>query len=306
MSLATRDFAASAEGLAGVDLVRQLLADRPRDEQVPVATRRQWLENFADIAPPPAGVTVTPVTLGGVPALRIAPPAARGAFMHLHGGAYVLGSARTHMGLAARWAVAATATAYVVDYRLAPEHPWPAALDDALAAWSALPAPLALVGDSAGGGLALALAIRLRDAGLPLPAAIAVTSPWCDLTLAGPSYVEQAGVEIMLTRAGLAADVERYRGALPAADPRVSPLLADLAGLPPVLIQVGTAELLLSDSEALAARLSDAGVHTALERWAGMGHSWAAFPGVPEGPASIDTLGAFLRHQLTQRHLGVA
>jgi epsilon-lactone hydrolase len=296
-----RTIPSSPAGRAGIAAIRAMLATRD-DAATPLVERRAGLEAFAAQAPMPSGVTATEEVLGGRPALRIAPLEPRGRALFLHGGAYVLGSARSHAGLAARYALASGATFYVLDYRLAPEHPYPAALDDALAAYEELAGgkePLALVGDSAGGGLSLALAVALRDRQAPAPVAVAITSPWCDLTLSGESMTARAGEEIMLSRAGLAQDADRYRGDRAAADPAVSPLFAELAGLPPSLIQVGTHEVLLDDARRLHDRLEQAGVAVTLELWDDMGHAWAASGTAgPNAAQSIRDLGAFLRRVL--------
>lgn len=293
--------AASPQGVAGIATVCAMLAANPDDADVPLAERRARLAAFAAQSPPPAELVVED-RIGGVRVLRVTPPDARGRIFYLHGGAYVLGSADTHLRLGAAYARTAGAQALVVDYRLAPEHPYPAALDDAAAVWAEATrdvTPTALVGDSAGGGLALALAIRIRDLGMMPPVALAVTSPWVDLTLSAPSIVARANVELMLSKRGLALDADRYRGALPTSDPLVSPLFADLAGLPPTLIQVGEAEILHDDAGTLAACLDTAGVPVRLQIWQAMGHAWAAFgDAVPEAAASVDALGQFVRERL--------
>lgn len=293
--------AASPQGIAGIAAVRAMLATNPDDADVPLSERRARLAAFAAQSPPPAETVVEDHT-GGVRVLRVTPPEAQGRIVYLHGGAYVLGSADTHLRLGAAYACAAAAQALVVDYRLAPEHPYPAALDDAAAVWAEATrdrTPTALVGDSAGGGLALALAVHIRASGLVPPVALAVTSPWADLTLTAPGITGRANVELMLSKRGLALDADRYRGALPTIDPRVSPLFADLACLPPTLIQVGEDEILHDDAVALATRLDAAGVPTRLQIWQAMGHAWAAFgDAVPEAAASVDALGRFVRERL--------
>ena len=293
--------APSSAGLAGVAAIRAMLAADPDDADTDLATRRARLAAFAAAAPA-LPQPIVEARIGGVRVLRTAPPAARGRFIYLHGGAYVLGSADTHARLAGVYARASEAEAIAVDYRLAPEHPHPAAVDDAVAVWNALAGdgmPTALIGDSAGGGLVLATALRLRDAGGVQPVALAMTSPWVDLTMTAASLTERDNVEVMLSRRGLALDADRYRGALPAADPRVSPLFADLAGLPPVLVQVGNAEILFDDAISLARRLDAAGVAVQLQVWEGMAHAWAAFgDAVPEAALSVAALGDFVRERL--------
>ncbi len=299
--------APSKAGLAGVAAIRAMLSLNPDDADTDLATRRARLAAFAAAAPAPTEPVVE-ARIGGVRVLRIAPAGAgagagtRGRIVYLHGGAYVLGSADTHARLAAAFAHASGAEVIAVDYRLAPEHPYPAAVDDAVAVWSALAGddvPTALIGDSAGGGLVLATALRLRDTGAVKPVALAMTSPWVDLTVSAASLTERADEEVMLSQAGLALDASRYRGALPAADPRVSPLFADLAGLPPVFVQVGSAEILFDDAMSLATRLGEAGVAVRLQVWEGMAHAWAAYgDAVPEAAASVAALGDFVRERL--------
>lgn len=296
----TRRFvASSARGRAGLEQVRAMLRARGDDHDTPLATRRAALAAFAAGAPPPQGVTCEDEALGGVRALRIAPVRSTArTVLYLHGGAYVLGSPQTHKGLAARFAVKTPATVHALDYRLAPEHPYPAALEDAVASAQALgehAGAFGLLGDSAGGGLALASVVALRDRGMPLPDRLALVSPWVDLALTGASMDACAAVDVMLGRQGLQADAARYRDALPAADPRISPLFADLAGLPPVFIQVGDAEVLYDDAVRLADALAAANVTVTLEIWSDMTHAWAAFPSlIPEADAAVESVAAFL------------
>lgn len=294
------DIHASAQGVAGMAAVRAMLATKPDDADVPIAERRARLAVFATAAPSPPE-SVHEDRLGSVRVLRLLPNRAIGRIVYLHGGAYVLGSADTHLRLGAAYARASHAELIAVDYRLSPEHPYPAAVDDALAVWCALSdgVPTALVGDSAGGGLALALVVRLRDEGLPVPAALAVTSPWVDLTLGSASIDARGNAEIMLSKRGLALDADRYRGDISANDARVSPLFADLKGLPPTMIQVGSDEVLHDDSIGLADRLAAVEVDVRLQVWHGMAHAWAAFgDAVPEAAISVAHIGQFVRERL--------
>jgi acetyl esterase/lipase len=221
--------------------------------------------------------------------------------VYLHGGDYAVGSPRTHRDLAARLAVASGARALVLDYRLAPEAPFPAALDDALAALRWLratgtpPSRVVVAGDSAGGGLSLAALLALRDAGEPLPAGAALLCPWVDLSLSSPSVRDNAPYDV-LDVAVAYAWIRAYVPSGDIRDPRCSPLFADLRGLPPLLVHTGTAEVLHDECIELCKRAQTAGVPTQLHEAPGMVHGWhqlATF--LPEARAAIAHVGAFVR-----------
>jgi epsilon-lactone hydrolase len=224
------------------------------------------------------------VELANVPCLKLTPTERRDdrLLLFIHGGGYSLGSAATHRPLAARLARTLGVEALLPDYRLAPEHPCPAGLDDALAVWRALPEPTRartiLAGDSAGGGLALALSMSLRDAGELLPSALVLLSPWTDLTISGESVDRLAQHEIMLARPGLELMAARYAGALARDDARVSPLFGRFEGLPRMLIQVGGHEVLLDDARRAAQRATAAGVAATLQVWDHQNHVFQATP----------------------------
>ncbi len=254
----------------------------------------------------PQGVAVRPCTIGGCPAEWLVPQGARAgtAILHLHGGAYQTGSLATHRALAARLALESGSPVLLFEYRLAPEHPFPAALDDALRVYCALLAGgevnrIAFAGDSAGGGLALALALALREAGEPLPAGLALLSPWTDLALTGATHRSKARHDPYFPTPGiLDVAAQRYAGA-DRRNPLVSPLYADLSGLPPMLIHVGTYETLLDDSVMLAERASASGTAVEIRQWPYMWHVWQVFSGrMPEADRSLAELGAFLRQRL--------
>jgi len=251
----------------------------------------------------PKGVTVRTVQAGGVHAEWIEPAAAspQRVILYLHGGGYCICSLDTHRGLAARLALAGGSRLLLLDYRLAPEHPFPAALEDALTAYRWLlaegvsPARIAIAGDSAGGGLTLATAVSLREGGDPLPAALALISPWSDLTFSGDTIRTLADVDPVLKVDGKVL-VDYYAGQHDPADPLISPLFADLRGLPPLFIQVGSDEILLSDSTRLAEKARLAGVDITLEVWKGMWHVFQVFaPYVPEAQKAIDQIAAHIK-----------
>ena len=265
--------------------------------------RRATLEDGARRLPIPPRVDVQQTTVGDIPAewLRPADTADNRAILYLHGGAYTMGSCTTHRALASRIAIAGKAPAVQPEYRLAPEHPFPAALQDCVAAYRWLvdygisPQKIVVAGDSAGGGLAVALALSLRDDDVPLPAAIACMSPWADLALTGESLGTRANVDPVCSLEQSRLHAGHYVGK---ADPRaalVSPVYADLHGLPPVLIHVGDREILLSDATRLAARAREHGVDVELKVWEGMWHVWHLFAAwLPEGQQAVDEIGAFI------------
>ncbi|MCK9518081.1 MAG: alpha/beta hydrolase [Dehalococcoidia bacterium] len=272
-----------------------------------VATMRANMEAVA--AKPAPDVKVEPAEVEGVPAEWVRAPGATAgtALLYLHGGGYVMGSCATHRDLAARISRAAGGPVLLLDYRLAPEHPFPAAVDDATAAYRWLvaqgfaPAKLAIAGDSAGGGLAAATLLALRDASDPLPAAGVLISPWTDLANTGRSLHTRADLDPMVAKEGLADLAGVYLNGTDPQHPYASPLYDDLSGLPPLLVQVGTAEALFDDGARFAGRACEAGVTVTFEPWEEMIHVWHAFaPILPEGQAAIDRLGAFLRERWTQ------
>jgi acetyl esterase/lipase len=227
--------------------------------------------------------------------------------LYLHGGAYCVGSLDSYRGLAGLISVAARARVLLIDYRLAPEHPFPAAVQDAQAAYSWLldqgiaPEQVALVGDSAGGGLVLALMVSLRDSGQPLPGAGVGVSPWTDLSMSGRSWTTNARREVALNPVKMRQMAQAYLGDTDPRTPLASPLYADLAGLPPLLILVGSDEGLLSDAEEVALRAKAAGVDVELEVWPGMFHGWhIASRFLPEGRQVIERIGAFLQPRFAQ------
>ena len=252
----------------------------------------------------PADVHCDPVDAGGVPAEWITTPGvvAERVIYYLHGGGYVLGSINTHREMVSRLSRAASARVLIIDYRLAPENPFPAAVDDSIAAYRWLlsigvdPARLVIAGESAGGGLTVATLVALRDAGEPLPRAAICLSPWVDMECLGESMATKAEIDPLGTRDGVLALAKAYLGDTDPRTPLASPLYADLTGLPPLLIQVGTAEVLFDDAKRLADRAQTAGVDVILEPWDDMIHMWHFFAAMlPEGQQAIDRIGEFIR-----------
>jgi monoterpene epsilon-lactone hydrolase len=276
-------------------------------DQKSLAELRSFYASFGRM-PVPDGTRVSETGLGGVPALEVAVPAAdqnTGTLLYLHGGGYAIGTARTGVPLTAALADRAGLRALSLDYRLAPEHLFPAAVDDALAAYRALlentdPARIVLAGDSAGGGLALATLLAARDAGLPQPVGVVTFSGWFDLTLSGASLTAKESVDPVFDAADLREYAETYlpEGA-DAGAPLASPLLADLRGLPPLLLQVGSYEVLLDDSTRLSARAAAADVEVALEVYPGSAHVFQhQHATVPAAARALDSAAAFLGRRL--------
>jgi len=267
--------------------------------------RTRWNEQAA-ATPDAPGIRSEPLQAGGVPAMWFHPDDPRpGAIVYLHGGGYVVGSLATHRLLMGGLAAAAGRPVLGVDYRLAPEHPHPAAIDDAEAAYRWVlsqgidPRHVVVAGDSAGGGLTVATLVRLRDLGVPLPAGGVCISPWTDLTLGGESMRTKEAVDPLVTRGILELGARSYLGEGDPATPSASPLYADLAGLPPLLVQVGTEEMLLDDATRLATRAEEAGTTVTLEVWDEMFHVWHAFAMLlPEGQRAIERIGAWIESRV--------
>jgi acetyl esterase/lipase len=269
---------------------------------------RQRIETVHRFIPaPPRGTRATSLDASGVKAVRIATRQSLDErhILYLHGGGYVMGSPADYSDFIWRIARVTSARILCPYYRLAPEHPFPAALDDAVRAYSwlladgAAPRRMAIMGDSAGGGLALAMLLRLRDQGLPLPAAAVALSPWTDLALTGDSIRSNAAADPLLKFERAASFARHY---LAGADPRhpyASPLYGDPAGLPPILIQVGSDEILRDDSVRMADKLRAAGSPVELEIWPRMPHVWQLFARVlPEGRRAIARIGAFVQREM--------
>jgi monoterpene epsilon-lactone hydrolase len=262
----------------------------------------RFLEQF----PPPADVEVQPVNAGGVPAEWVIPPgvSAQRTILYLHGGGYVVGAPRGYREMVSRIARAAQAQALTIDYRLAPENPHPAAVEDAVAAYRWLlgsrvePGRTVLAGDSAGGGLTAATLVSLRDQGDRLPAAGVCICPWVDLEITGKSMDTNAEADPLVKRDVVTNMAAGYLQGQDPRTPLASPLHAELRGLPPLLIQVGKSETLLDDASRLAERARIAGVDVTYEAWPDMIHVWHAFGSfLPEARQAIDRIGEFIRQR---------
>jgi monoterpene epsilon-lactone hydrolase len=287
-----------------LQIIVEALRARPVLTGLSIQDQRAAFVELASRFQPAEDVRREPVDAGGVPAEWITTPGAMDerVIYYLHGGGYVVGSISTHCDMISRLSRAARARALAIDYRLAPENPFPAAVEDSTRAYRWListgldPARLVIAGDSAGGGLTVATLVALRDAGDPLPAAAVCLSPWVDLEALGESVTTKADVDPMLQREFLLQAAKAYLGDAHPRTPLAAPLYADLRGLPPLLIQVGTAETLLNDSTRLAERAKAAGVDVTLETWDDMIHVWQFCAALlPEGQQAIDRIGEFVR-----------
>ena len=293
-------------GQGEIDAIRALLSAKPRP--VGWEERRQRLDEVGSVWPAAADVKLEPADLGGVPGewSSVAGSDASRVLMFFHGGGYCSGSIRSHRRLVTEAGRSAGIRTLAVGYRLAPEHPFPAAMKDALAAWRFLRQQgiaarhIAVGGDSAGGGLAVVLNNRLRDAGEELPGCIWLVSPWTDLTMSGSTLITKDNVDPIIHKGYLGELADAYvPPGVGRKDPRVSPLYADLKGLPPMLIQVGSAETLLEDATRFAAAAGAADVSVTLEIWPHMIHAWPMWnAGLKPGRSALAHAGAFMRAHL--------
>ena len=282
----------------------ETLKAAPDRSRMSLEQLREAAETKGRDNPPPPDVACQAVDAGGVAAEWVSAPdaAAEKVLLYFHGGGYYRGSLNTVREMTSRMSRASGLTVLNVDYRLAPEHPFPAAMDDAVAAYGWLlesgvaPERIALGGDSAGGGLAVGLLVAMRDEGRPLPSAAVCLCPWVDLTQGGESYVTRAEADPAITKPYLDHAAELYLDGAAAETALASPLFADLRGLPPLLIQVGTSEVLLDDARRLAEKARAAGVEAELEVWEDMVHLWQNNgPAMPESREAVEKIGAFLR-----------
>jgi acetyl esterase/lipase len=288
--------------MAEIDAVRDLLHALPRPADL--AERRERMDAICSVDPVAPDIRFEPAAIGGVPAEWSLAPGSdpAGALLYFHGGGYCSGSIRSHRRMVAEAGRAAGLRTLALGYRLAPEHPFPAALDDAVAAYGFLldqgirPERIVVGGDSAGGGLTLALLVHLRGAGRPPPRGAWLVSPWVDLAMTGATLTTKAEVDPLIHAAYLHELATAYLGGVDPRDQRVSPLYADLRGLPPLLVQVGSAETLLDDAVRLAGRAGEADVAVRLEVWPGMIHAWPLWAArLADGRRALAAFGAFVR-----------
>ena len=289
-----------------IDTIRELLASKPRPTSW--AERRERINEVGSTWPVADDITCTPAEFGSVKGEWTSAPHVDPSrvLLFFHGGGFCSGSVISHRRLASEAGRAAGTRCLAIDYRLAPEHPFPAALEDALRAWLALRRSgiearhIAVAGDSAGGGLSVALANELREAGEDSPGCLWLISPWTDLTLSGPTLASKDAEDPLIHKPYLEELASAYvAGQIERRDPRVSVLFANLKSLPPMLIQVGSEETLLSDATRLAEAAGAANVSVTLEIWPRMIHAWPVWNGgLAEGRDAIAGAGAFLRKHL--------
>ena len=291
------------------DALDQLLRDGPLDLGGDVAEQRVIFEEMMAAIPVPADVTTSSGSLGGIPVINVEAAGADPTriIFYLHGGAYAIGTAASSVGLASDLARRAGTRLVTVDYRLAPEHPYPAAIDDAVAAYRGLldsglaGSAIAIAGESAGAGLAAATLVALKQIGLPQPTGAVLMSPWADLTLSGESVSAKAAVDPALTPEGLRRRAVDYVADGDRTADLVSPIFADLTELPPLLIQAGSHEILLDDATRLAARAAAADVAVRLEVTPDVPHVFQGFAAMlDEGNAALTSAGEFLRAHLAR------
>ena len=292
-----------------IEQVRAMLKDLIGGPDTPFLARRKQAEEFAAAFVTPAGIEIEAGALDGVAVEWVVPNGAHAnhTFVHLHGGGYVLGNPAGSRAFTSAFALRTRCRVVSIDYRLAPEHPFPAAIEDSVRAYRALlaqgrePSDLAIGGESAGGGLAVATLVEAHAQKLPMPASLIAISPWSDMQCEGGSFAVKADVDPMLTRRSLREMADAYLGSADPLDVRASPALADLSGLPPMLIHAGSDEVLLDDAIALIDAASAARVEAQLVVFAGMIHVWHMFHTMlPQGSAAIDALAGFVMQQWDQ------
>jgi monoterpene epsilon-lactone hydrolase len=284
-----------------------ILREGGLDTAADVASVRAAFDALMTQVPVPEDVLRKPVEIGGVGGIEVTIPGNEPGrvILYFHGGVYVIGSAATSVPLVAGLVRRTGVNAITLDYRLAPEHPYPAAVEDARAAYAGLlaqgmdPGQIVLAGDSAGGGLAVATLLAARDDGLPMPSGAFLMSPYADLTLSGETLIERQSLDPILTEEGLRVRAPEYLAGADPADPLISPIFGDLRGLPPLLIQVGSHEILLSDALRLAARAATTDVAVTLDVTPGVPHVFQGYAALlDEAGAALDRAADFVRAQL--------
>ena len=294
--------------LEQMETIRGMLKSLGGSKDLTVEQRRLAMSGMTDMLPIPENTVITPAT-GAVPGEWISVPGSRPerTILYFHGGAYIAGSPSTHRSLVSALCIACNARAFVPQYRLAPENPFPAAVHDAVAAYRWLlssdemaehtenPADhIVVAGDSAGGGLSISMMVEAHNQGLALPVAAACMSPWSDLSCSGVGYKTRAKSDPITDGDNISEIAQLYLGSTDPKNPLASPAFADLTGLPPLLIQCGSDEVLMGDSLLLEEKAHSCGVMATLEIWANMVHVWHAFyPMLSEGQEGIDRIGAY-------------
>ena len=292
---------------AQLTAIRTMLAENPIVKPgASLADMRKGLDAMGDASPRLADVSASVVDAGGVNAEWITPAGSdsQRVLLYLHGGGYLLGSVSSHRAMLERLAKAVGSRVLALNYRLAPEAPFPAPVEDACAAYRWLlkqgiaAKKIAIAGDSAGGGLTLATLLALRDAGDPMPGCAVPISPWTDMEGMGASMETRASVDPMVQKGPLLEMAGAYLQGADSKNPLASPLYGNFKGLPPLLIQVGDAETLLDDTTRIESKLKAAGVDVTVEIWPEMIHVWHLFaPMLDKGQEAIDRIGAFVRKQ---------
>nr|ATZ76156.1 monoterpene epsilon-lactone hydrolase [uncultured Acidithrix sp.] len=285
------------------NMFRDLLLQMKHSDHPPQSVEeiRVMTDSVSDFSPVPDGVVITEAEIQGVVVEYIDPlnRSGKNVILYFHGGAYSAGSLKSHRSLGARLALASESKVVMADYRLAPENPFPAALEDSLKVYLGLlsngvdPQNIVIGGDSAGGGLSLATEVAIRDGGHSLPGKSFLFSPWTDLTASGDSLRLRNDIDPMLDAKGMKPAIQIYLNGADASDHRASPLLGDLSGLPPHLVFVGTDEILFDDSFRLIEKFHDCNVEATLEVGEGLWHVWPSFP-MPEADLALERVGEFI------------
>ncbi len=287
--------------------ILELLNSMPDTSGLSFEERRSIFEEQASQLPVAENVSCEPLSVAGIPAEWIVPAEApeRSVLLYLHGGGYCIGSINTHRGMVSHIATAAETKALLIDYRLAPENPFPAAVEDSTAAYKWLlsqgvdSGDIIIAGDSAGGGLTVSTLVSLKEKGIPLPAAAVLISPWVDLAITGNSVISKADIDPMVTKEFLIEMAEAYTDDTDHRAPLASPLYAELKGLPPMLIHVGTSEILYDDATRLVDHARKAGVAVTVNTAEGMCHVWHYFTiMLPEALEAIKEIAVFMREYL--------